>query len=155
MITNNFHLVSIIFSMSRNNKNNYFSSISEFKFIEGKRIGKGSFGEVRLALHVETSKIYAIKIVPLFLPRLSNMKSTPMSEKEHCKGKSNYMLVLTIHILSDSGRCLLKAIKSIWLWIMSKKATFSIIKTKSEYFLNQKPLCISRKLCQQSSICIQ
>lgn len=41
----------------------YFQNISEFKFLERKKLGKGSFGEVRLAVHIQTSKIYAIKIV--------------------------------------------------------------------------------------------
>lgn len=41
----------------------YFESISEFKILDKKRLGKGSFGEVRLALHLQTNKIYAIKIV--------------------------------------------------------------------------------------------
>lgn len=42
-------------------KNRYFGSISEFSFI--KEIGVGSFGSVNLALHVQTNKCYAVKIV--------------------------------------------------------------------------------------------
>jgi len=49
--------------MNISNKANYFSSVSEFKFLDNKRLGRGSFGEVRLAVHLQTSKIYAIKIV--------------------------------------------------------------------------------------------
>lgn len=41
----------------------YFSSIDEFTFINNSTIGKGSFGKVKLAFHLRTNKIYAIKIV--------------------------------------------------------------------------------------------
>jgi serine/threonine protein kinase len=41
----------------------YFDSISEFKFLTTGLLGKGSFGEVKLAVHCATNKIYAIKIV--------------------------------------------------------------------------------------------
>lgn len=41
--------------------NRYFASISEFSFI--KEIGVGSFGSVKLALHLQTNKCYAVKIV--------------------------------------------------------------------------------------------
>lgn len=47
--------------------NRYFSSINEFSFI--KEIGVGSFGSVKLALHVPTNKCYAVKIVLLLLFR--------------------------------------------------------------------------------------
>ena len=43
--------------------NRYFSGISEFSFI--KEIGVGSFGSVKLALHVQTNKCYAVKVVHL------------------------------------------------------------------------------------------
>lgn len=42
--------------------NRLFSSIQEFSFI--KEIGIGSFGTVKLALHVPTNKCYAAKVVP-------------------------------------------------------------------------------------------
>jgi len=41
--------------------NRYFQSTDEFSFI--KEIGVGSFGSVRLALHLLTNKCYAVKIV--------------------------------------------------------------------------------------------
>lgn len=42
--------------------NRLFESTSEFSFI--KEIGVGSFGSVKLALHLPTNKCYAVKIVP-------------------------------------------------------------------------------------------
>jgi serine/threonine protein kinase len=51
--------------MENQQKVAYFRSISEFRFIENKQLGQGSFGEVKLAVHLQTSKIYAIKIVML------------------------------------------------------------------------------------------
>ncbi len=44
-------------------RNTYFHSIDEFQLLDRKRLGKGSFGEVRLAIHLQTNKTYAIKIV--------------------------------------------------------------------------------------------
>jgi serine/threonine protein kinase len=49
--------------MQKPNKGAYFRTIAEFRFLETKRLGRGSFGEVKLAVHLSTSKIYAIKIV--------------------------------------------------------------------------------------------
>ena len=48
---------------------NYFESIDEFTFIDNNNIGKGSFGKVKLAFHLRTNRIYAIKIVRLFIKR--------------------------------------------------------------------------------------
>lgn len=53
--------------MNITNKNNYFNNISEFEFVPNKKVGQGSFGEVRLAMHLPTSKIYALKIVNHFI----------------------------------------------------------------------------------------
>lgn len=47
--------------------NRYFSSIAEFSFV--KEIGVGSFGSVKLALHLQTNKCYAVKVVRLSLRR--------------------------------------------------------------------------------------
>ena len=41
--------------------NRYFSSIAEFSFV--KEIGVGCFGSVKLALHLQTNKCYAVKVV--------------------------------------------------------------------------------------------
>lgn len=41
-----------------------FKSISEFRVLE-KKLGNGSFGVVKLAVHKYTGRLYAIKIVNL------------------------------------------------------------------------------------------
>ena len=41
--------------------NRYFSSIQEFSFIRD--IGIGSFGIVKMALHLQTNRCYAVKVV--------------------------------------------------------------------------------------------
>lgn len=63
-------LFDIAFNIIRKKKimqeqklSSYFSSINEFSFINSTTIGKGSFGQVKLAFHLRTNKIYAIKIV--------------------------------------------------------------------------------------------
>jgi hypothetical protein len=40
-----------------------FASIKEFHILEGRKIGCGSFGTVKLARHRLTCRIYALKIV--------------------------------------------------------------------------------------------
>ena len=66
----------------------YFQSIAEFSFI--KEIGVGSFGFVKLALHILTNKCYAVKIVELGLFRstsdreLARMKSCSLRGKLIC-----------------------------------------------------------------------
>ena len=44
-----------------------FHSIDEFDFPDNKKLGSGSFGTVHLALHKTTVRMYAIKIVPIYL----------------------------------------------------------------------------------------
>ena len=55
--------------MAETKSYNYFNSIDEFIFIDDNNIGKGSFGKVKLAFHLRTNRIYAIKIVPFLLFR--------------------------------------------------------------------------------------
>lgn len=68
--------------------NHYFSAVSEFSFI--KEIGVGSFGSVKLALHVQTNKCYAVKVVTPSLRRSilgqesARTKSCCLSEKSTC-----------------------------------------------------------------------
>lgn len=50
-----------------------FHSIKEFKLLE-KKLGSGSFGVVRLAVHRATGKLYAIKIVTHY----SHRSTSPM-----------------------------------------------------------------------------
>lgn len=52
-----------------------FRSIKEFKLLE-KKLGSGSFGVVRLAVHRATGKLYAIKLVTR-LPRRSTSPTCP------------------------------------------------------------------------------
>lgn len=49
--------------MSEARTHNYFSSIKEFTFLDDSSVGRGSFGVVKLAFHLRTNRIYAIKIV--------------------------------------------------------------------------------------------
>lgn len=44
-----------------------FHSIHEFDFPDNKKLGSGSFGTVHLALHKNTVRMYAIKIVSILL----------------------------------------------------------------------------------------
>ena len=43
----------------------HFKSINEFHIFEQKKLGNGSFGVVKLAIHAATNKYYAIKIINL------------------------------------------------------------------------------------------
>ncbi len=49
--------------MLPNESGKVFPSLAEFEFLETKPLGKGSFGQVKLALHIKTNQIYALKIV--------------------------------------------------------------------------------------------
>ena len=40
-----------------------FHSIDEFDFLDNKKLGSGSFGTVQLALHKNSVRMYAIKMV--------------------------------------------------------------------------------------------
>ena len=51
--------------MTEKKANTYFESIDEFTFVDESNIGKGSFGKVKLAYHLRTNRIYAIKIVKM------------------------------------------------------------------------------------------
>jgi hypothetical protein len=57
-----FHL-NLIITMKVISKG-LFRSIREFRFLE-KRLGNGSFGVVRLAVHRATGRLYAVKVVAL------------------------------------------------------------------------------------------
>ena len=40
-----------------------FNSIDEFRILQDKNLGTGSFGVVKLAIHCRTYRVYALKIV--------------------------------------------------------------------------------------------
>lgn len=40
-----------------------FESIQEFTVLENQKLGSGSFGTVKLAIHNSTNRMYALKIV--------------------------------------------------------------------------------------------
>lgn len=66
----------------------YFSSISEFKLLQD--IGVGSFGKVKLAIHIGTRRRYAIKIIGIaFFILRSECQSYCSRNWTHCKGNSS------------------------------------------------------------------
>lgn len=56
-------ILKITYRMLTTQSKGRFCSVKEFQIIEGKKIGCGSFGTVKLARHRNTCRIYAVKIV--------------------------------------------------------------------------------------------
>lgn len=59
----------------------YFGSMKEFSLL--REIGIGTFGSVQVALHIETSKCYAVKIV-LLSPFRSSCLTNLLSKSCWC-----------------------------------------------------------------------
>lgn len=84
--------------------NKCFKSIREFQLIKESTLGSGSFGVVQLARHRTTCRMYAIKVVFIYITRsaLFPLKPKPGSSKDRysCTAKS------ITHISLSSGiRC--------------------------------------------------
>ena len=81
--------------------NRYFSSIAEFSFV--KEIGVGSFGSVKLALHLQTNKCYAVKVVRPSLRRSTSARGTARMSCSCSRGRSTCTLQSTTRTSSSSG----------------------------------------------------
>lgn len=64
-----------------------FRSIREFKLLD-KKLGSGSFGVVRLAVHRPTGKLYAIKVVTRQPRRSTSPTCPPRPSSSSSSGKS-------------------------------------------------------------------
>lgn len=107
--------------------NRYFSSIAEFTFV--KEIGVGSFGSVKLALHLQTNKCYAVKVVRLSLRRSTSARGTVKIRCCCWRGRSTCTQRSTIRISSSYGTPSSSRMWSIWSWNSRKMALSSHIKT--------------------------
>lgn len=131
--------------------NRYFSAINEFCFI--KEIGVGSFGTVKLALHIQTNKCYAVKVVNLSRSRSTLAPTSGKTKCCCCSERSICIQVWTIRTSSNYGTLSSREKPSIWLWNLPKTVLCSLTKTSIKQSTSLKPSSSSAKPSRRSSIC--